>query len=263
MTSEHLAVPDQAPRKRTYSSVVDDHEANIQYRLKQDHALLPSMLPKLETLVLTDVPPRAHTPDITKHITQFITDCSEEVHWAKLQASVGYALPPGRDRRNAERQYARSIFPLQRIVLEMAPHQQTTSPTSGWRRPSVPSIAMSSVQDPDCEDMWDAAQNDFSFFGGEECGQPDNDTSAYVPLVALTEKMTVVNNDVSPQRKDGRVPGRPNDNARAPNFDVLAEISRFRKEKKARYEDALASGNVNSHIEGYWEGEIIVIRPRR
>jgi hypothetical protein len=259
-TSDHLSVPVQPSHKRTYSGVLSEHDAHIKYRLAQNHPLLPSMLPSMQTLVLTNVPQTAPTDSVAKHIIQFINDCADEEQWAKLQATVGYALPPGRDRRSAERQYARSLFPLRKVVLEMAPEQPLMNATSSWRRPSNPSIALSSVQDPDCEKLWNAAKDDFSFFGGEECGQPDIDPAARIPLAALTEKMTVSSESEQQWREQNT--GGSESSSKTPKFDVLAEVSRFRREKKAKYEAAVARGEITDTIEGYWDGEIVVIRPR-
>ena len=41
---------------------------------------------------------------------------------------------------------------------------------------------------------------------------------------------------------------------------MLAEISRFRREKKAAYQDAVGQGLVDMFIDGFWEGDIKVIR---
>ncbi|KAE9979222.1 hypothetical protein BLS_010038 [Venturia inaequalis] len=254
--ASNLTVPVARSRhKRSYSGVVDEHAAKLRSRLTQSHSLHPSMLPSMQTLVLTDVPQKAHSPEIAHHLIQFITDCAEEAHWAKLQASVGYALPPGRDRRSAERQYARSLFPLQRLVLEMAPDLPIAKATTGWRRGTNTAVAFSSVQDPDCEAFWSAAQNDFSFFAGEECGQPDND-GLRLPLIALTEKMTIAPDDL----KYGNTHGSKA--LKAPLFEVLPEISKFRRAKKAQFEDAVSRGLKDVFIDGSWDGEIIIIRPR-
>lgn len=255
-TSSTLTVPTERTRhERSYSGVVHEHAAKLKLRLTQSYSLHPSMLPNMQTLVLTDVPQKAHSPEIAQHLIQFITDCAEEAHWAKLQASVGYALPPGRDRRSAERQYARSLFPLQRLVLEMALDRPTAKATTGWRRGTNPTVAFSSVQDPDCEAFWGAAQNDFSFFGGEECGQPDTD-GLRLPLIALTEKMTIVPDEM----KDDNTQGLKA--LKAPLFEVLPEISKFRRAKKAQYEDAVSRGLKDVFIDGYWDGEIIIFRTR-
>ncbi|KAF2437010.1 hypothetical protein EJ08DRAFT_667071 [Tothia fuscella] len=207
-----------------------------------EHSLLPSMTPNLQTLVLTDVPQKSLTPTTAQHLIQFITDCSNESHWAVQQSKVGYALPPGRDRRSAERQYAQSLFPLQRIVLEMAPEKFEAINPSRWQ-----TTTYSSVLDPDCETLWNAAKDDFSFFGAEECGQPDADPASFVSLATLTEKMTVVDEDHN--RRGGEM------------YDVLAEVGRFRREKKAEYERAVKR-DPGAFVEGYWKGEIVVIRPR-
>jgi len=254
--SDLLSVPPLHPRKRTYSGVLGDHQAEMKMRRAQPHCLLPSMMPNLETLVLTDVPPRAKTQEPAKNIIQFIRDCATEAHWAKRQASVGYALPPGRDRRSAECQYARSLFPLRRVVLEMAP--QEAEPRD-WRPPS--SSTYSSVLDPDCETFWTAAKDDFSFFGTEECGLPDADPAAHVPLAALTEKMVVVP-DENGEPVRGSQTRVLETKTTLPAFDVLAEISRFRQERRREHEAGVARGNVNAYVEGYWDGDIVVIRPR-
>jgi hypothetical protein len=44
-------------------------------------------------------------------------------------------------------------------------------------------------------------------------------------------------------------------------FDVLAEVARFRKEKKRLRDLAVASGDGEAYVEGYWDGKIVVIRP--
>ncbi|TID23010.1 leucine rich repeat domain protein [Venturia nashicola] len=252
-----LSVPvGRSRHKRSYSGVVDEHAAKLRLRLTQSHSLHPSMLPNMQTLVLTDVPQKAHSPEIASRLIQFITDCAEEAHWAKRQASLDYALPPGRDRRSAERQHARSLFPLQRLVLEMAPDLPTVNSTTGWRRGTNPTVAFSSVQDPDCEAFWAAAQNDFSFFGGEECGQPDTD-GIRLPLIALTEKMTIAFDDL----EHGNMQGPKA--LKAPLFEVLPEISKFRRAKKAQFQDAISRGLKDVFIDGFWDGEIIIIRPRR
>lgn len=284
----HLDVPkpqaDSSNRKRTYSGVINDHEAHLKFRTFQPHSLLPSMLPNLQTLVLTDVPAKAPSEDVAKHLIQFILDCSEESNWAKLQASVGYALPPGRDRRDAEQRYARSLFALQRLVLEVAP-ERADSPAlnRSWRHSggigTIPN-SKSSVEDPDCEAFWTAARDDFSFFGGEECGQPDG-LERRVPLAALMEKMSVLEggegdgDDAAPWENGTvwREGSREASMARrmaalraaqeqVTIYDVLSEVSKFRREKKRAREIVVARGDADTFIEGFWDGEIVVIRPK-
>jgi hypothetical protein len=262
-TGSHLTVPTpvekSANHKRTYSGVLSDHTAQIQFRKASEHSFLPSMTPNLRTLVLTDVPLKASTPQVAKHLIQFITDCSNEAHWAVQQSKVGYALPPGRDRRSAERQYAHSLFPLQRIVLEMAPEKIEEINPARWQ-----TTTYSSVLDPDCETLWNAAKDDFSFFGNEECGQPDADPASFVSLATLTEKMVVVpDEDALKMQQLQQRQAMVEQSANKLTFDVLAEVGKFRRERKAEFEEAAQMGKRDVFVEGYWKGEIVVVRPRR
>jgi len=202
------------------------------------------MLPHLQSLVLTGVPLYAPSTEIPRNIIAFIRACSEESYWSKLQSKVAYALPPGKDRLSAEKAYATSLFALKTIVLEMT---YATEPVSEGK-------GMSSVEDRDCEVFWSAAAGDFTFFGSgdEECGQPDVDPSHRIPLEARMGKMVI--------EEKPELPPRPAGNAK---IDVLAEISKFRKEKKRAYEVAVARGDTHPYIEGYWDGGIQVIKPDR
>lgn len=284
----HLEIPqpeDDSPnRKRTYSGVINEHEAHLKFRSFQPHSLLPSMLPNLQTLVLTDVPAKAPSDDVAKHLIQFILDCSEEANWAKLQASVGYELPPGRDRRDTEQRYARTLFALQRLVLEVA-QERPDSPVHNrsWRHSggigTIPN-SKSSVEDPDCETFWTAARDDFSFFGDEECGQPDG-LERRVPLAALMEKMSVVadadepSEGIAPWQNGGmwqeenreasmvrRMAEMGAADEQMKKYNVLAEVSKFRKEKRRAREIAVARGDADAFVEGFWVGEIVVVRPK-
>jgi len=268
----HLEVPESSPTpKRTYSAVLDQHEVYIKHRLFQPHALLPSMLPNLQTLVLTDVPPKSPSQDMATHITQFLTDCSQESHHSHLMSSITYALPPSLAlRHDAQLRYARSLFALRQLVLEVARTPSTQAQEArhnrSWRhsggKGTIPD-SWSSVEDPDCEAFWVAAKGDFSFFGEEECGQPGFEGG--IPWAApVTEKMMVE----SPVGEEGgmswmgMVGSRPStQQQQQPLFDVLAEVARFRREKKRLWELAVASGDGEAYVEGYWDGEIVVIRP--
>jgi hypothetical protein len=244
------------PHRRTYSGVLSEYEARLGYRQSQDHALLPSTLGQLRTLVLTSVPSRSNTPATAQRIIDFIKGCAEEEHWAVLRASVGYQLPPGPDRRSAERQYARSLFPFRKLVLEMAPELQEAGSLGGpWHRPANQRQMLSSTLDADCEAYLNAAKDDFSFFGSEECGQPDTEGLAPIPMAAFREKMTL---DYSGQQQETNGVGKA---VVQPMFDVLAEVSRFRKAKKAEYETVVAAGTAD-HVDGHWNGVIEVVRPK-
>ena len=123
-----LSTPRADPknRPRTYSGIIADHEARINFRMSRPHGLLPSMLPHLRTLALTDVPTRAWTRAVPDSIIAFIAACGEESHWSRLRSRSTYALPPGggrgRGRASAEATYATSLFALRRqVVLEARP----------------------------------------------------------------------------------------------------------------------------------------------
>ncbi|EEQ87878.1 hypothetical protein RJZ56_003851 [Blastomyces dermatitidis] len=141
----------------------------------------PSHTPHLRTLVLTDVPATVQpsSSHIISRLTHFITACADEAFLAGLQARSNYSLPPGRLRANAERRHARSLFSLERIILEITPvaKPDTSIGSTSWKR-SGAGISKSSTEDVDSENLWAAAENDFSFFSGEteeECGVLDEE----------------------------------------------------------------------------------------
>ncbi|KAF1913793.1 hypothetical protein BDU57DRAFT_456434 [Ampelomyces quisqualis] len=230
---------------------VEDRRARLELRQSQENRLHPSMMPKVHTLVLTDVPTSTTDKEISHRIIQYIKDVAEETFMAKQRAKHTYALPPGRSRIIAEREHAHSIFALERIVLEMAPPQATTKKvSSGWR--TYPT--KSSTEDADSEAFWEAAARDFSFFGEEECGLPDSEPGRTLPLEAMGGL------EVAPRRTT--VAQDLTKNAIASTIiDVLDEISKFRKEKKDAFENLLRMGHLDPYVEGYWSGNITVIRP--
>jgi hypothetical protein len=246
--------PDPKNRPRTYSGIIADHEARINFRLSRPHGLLPSMLPHLRTLALTDVPPRAWTRAIPDSLIAFIVACGEESHWSRLRSQSTYALPPGggrghRSRASAEAVYATSLFALRQVVLEMRPAARAGAGARAELK--------SSVEDPDCEAFWEAAAEDFSFFGSggaEECGVPESELRGVVPLEAQMGKMVVgeVGSRGGGSQGGGWKVGEV--------VDVLAEVSRFRREKKAAHQLADGRGQVDAFVEGFWDGDIKVIR---
>jgi hypothetical protein len=216
------------------------------------------MLGHIRTLVLTDVPTKSTSPDTAQRIIDFIKGCAEEEKWAALQASVGYQMPPGPDRLSAERHYARSLFSLTKLVLEMAPEREFAGPSGGWSRIANHTQMLSSTLDPDCETYLTAAKDDFSFFGSEECGQPDTEGLAPIPIAAFTEKLTI-----DPGKSQDGLSTNSNSMTAQQELlhDVLAEVSRFRKTKKGEHEAAIADGTAD-HVDGYWSGIIEIVRPR-
>ncbi|KAJ5679011.1 hypothetical protein N7462_007255 [Penicillium macrosclerotiorum] len=223
--------------------------------------LHPSHIPHLETLVLTDVP--SHIPPnspILHTLTRFLTACSNEALLATLQAGSDYSLPPGQARMRAEHQRSRSLFGLRRIILEVTPIDRSARLTS-WK----PSLQTSSTGDRDSEALWAAAADDYSFFGEEECGVPENDPGKYFPMAVLNEKVSLMPSDDDASTHSGGespLPGRdfsrrsvtsaargtPSPSRTAADsqpqrmlqeVDLVAELAAFRRSKKAEYEQVV------------------------
>lgn len=244
-----------AKRPRNHSLPLrDGKESRFPY-------LHPSLVPHLETLVLTDVP--SHVPPnspILHALTRFITACSNEALLATLQAGSDYSLPPGHARLRAEQQRSRTLFGLRRIVLEVTPTDSSTRLTT-WK----PGVQNSSTGDRDSEALWAAAADDFSFFDDMECGIPENDPGKYFPMAVLNEKVSLMpsDDDASTQsRAESPMPGRRISQRSVPapavgtprpsrpvvrgsqppvvnEVDLVAELAAFRRAKKAEYEQVV------------------------
>lgn len=230
---------------------VSDRRARLELRQSLENRLHPGMLPKVRTLTLTDVPLYTDDEEVIHRLKQFIKDCAEEVAIAKLRANHTYMLPPGRSRKVAEREYARNLFALRRIVFEMAPPQ--TAPrkiTTSWR--AYPT--KSSTEDEDSETFWEAATHDFSFFGDEECGLPTAEPGRGPPLSAMAGLIPASGQPAPPPKP--WVPGPP----AKPLLDVVAEIGKFRRERKEAHAMAVQSGEADPLVEGHWPGDITVVR---
>ena len=229
-------------------------------RLEKPHGLIPGMMPKLRSITLTSVPCQVGSIHIVETLIQFIKDCASEAELASLQARLepSQSRKPGQRLRTHHRHSAREIFALQRIYLEMAPEASPVTPQSAKWSTLSPTRTKSSTEDADSEAFWSAAEKDFTFFDDdEECGLPSIDTDCYVPYSALSEKMIIPTSD----------PGSPVDNLptlkwpkakKEPMIDVVQELSKFRKMRKAAYEEALKRGV--QHVDGYWPGEVKIVR---
>ncbi|KAF2641719.1 hypothetical protein P280DRAFT_497663 [Massarina eburnea CBS 473.64] len=237
--------------RRSSMNFVEDRRTRLEYRQSQENRMHPGMLPKVHTLVLTDVPSQTYDEELPKRIIQFIRDCAEEVEIANLRASHTYILTPGRSRKIAEREYARGLFALRRIILEVAPPQEAPKKiTTSWR--SYPT--KSSTEDTDSEAFWEAATHDFSFFDDEECGLPTLEPGRGPPLAAMSGLMLDSRNP-APFPK----PQQP-ELALKPMLDVVDEIGKFRRERKSAFAAAVRVGEAEPQVEGYWPGNIIVVR---
>lgn len=223
-------------------------------RLDKPHGLIPGMLPKLRTLTLTNVPSFDSTGRVVNALIQFIKDCATEAELANLQArlEVNPVRKPGERHSKHNHHTAREIFALRHIALEMAPAVSpiTPNPTS-----KLVNRGKSSTEDADSEAFWSAAENDFTFFDNdEECGLPSIDTDTYVPDSALSEKIMTPADGFQPDN----LPKLQTTERKDAPVDVVQELAKFRKERKAAYENAVQRGLL--HIDGYWPGEVKVVR---
>lgn len=223
-------------------------------RLDKPHGLIPGMLPKLRTLTLTNVPSFDSTGRVVDALIQFIKDCATEAELAHLQArlEVNPVRKPGERHSKHHHHTAREIFALRHIALEMAP---TVSPIAPNPTPKPVNRGKSSTEDADSEAFWTAAENDFTFFDNdEECGLPSIDTDTYVPNSALSEKIMTPADGFQPDN----LPKLQTTERKDTPVDVVQELAKYRKERKAAYENAVQRGLL--HVDGYWPGEVKVVR---
>ncbi|EXJ73741.1 uncharacterized protein A1O5_03503 [Cladophialophora psammophila CBS 110553] len=170
-------------------------------------SLHPAVLPNLRTLILTDVPTTVpKSSPVVPALKAFISACADEAALARLLARTDYSLPPGRARHIAELEHARSLFALRTIILEM---EDPSNPNAGeqrrWQhsRQRI-SMSKSSTGDRDSENLWSAAENDFSFFGeaGEEqaeCGIYQHDPEKYFPTAHFDDKILLGPEENTPE----------------------------------------------------------------
>lgn len=243
-----------AARSRPSSTYyIDDLKSRLELRQSRENRLHPGMLPKIHTLVLTDVPTETYDKELALRLIQFIKDCAEETAIARLRAKHTYILPPGRSRVVAEREYTQSLFALKRIVLEVAPLEQAPKKiSSSWRQYPT----KSTTEDADSETFWEAATQDFSFFGDEECGLPHAEPGRHLPLAAMSGLI------VAPQTSAPVTELLQANSTPHQVYDVVSEIAKFRKERKSAYL-AAAQAEAEPILEGYWPGDITVVRKTR
>jgi len=130
--------------------------------------------PSLKILHLTSVPSTVPTKLEIDKLINLIYTCAGAAHQASLRASEAYELPPGTSSygaASARRHYAKSLFGLEKIVLEMAPPPEIRKARNGWRTQT----RLDAMEDADVDALRKSALQDFSFFDGEEeCGLPQN-----------------------------------------------------------------------------------------
>lgn len=233
-------------------SFVEDRRAKLDLRQSQENRLHPGMLPKVHTLVLTDVPSMACEKRVVQRIIKYIEDAAEEAAMARERARHTYILPPGRARAIAEKEYARSLFSLRRIVLEMAsPPKIPRKIANGWR--AYPT--KSSTEDADSEAFWEAATYDFSFFDDEECGLPVDKPNRSLPLSIMGGLEVVPSQDHN--QDDAQDQAVSNSYY---HIDVIAELGQFRRDRKAAFENLINMGELEPEVQGYWPGDITILR---
>lgn len=240
------------------------------------------------------------TSPILSSLTRFITACSDEMLLAKLQARADYSFPPGRDRAKAEQQHAKSLFALECLVLELTPVvtvNRNAPPPSRALSPWKPhqngqSSWESTTGDSDSERLWSAATNDFSFFGNEECGLPEPHEEIATNI--LNERVRLVSDDDSIHSGASELEGSDSSSLKRqqpiprssvpdePEIDLVSALASFRRSKKNEFQhlkevNRRPSTSTSSpclspfdsqpshhalplHAEGYWPGEVKVIR---
>jgi len=166
-------------------------------------SLHPAALPNLRSLILTNVPLTVPVSSaVIPALKAFISACADESALSRLLAKTNYSLPPGRARSMAEIEHAKSLFALTMIVLEMGqPANSNVKSQRAWEHSRQRlSMSKSSTGDRDSENLWSAAENDFSFFGEEgeekdECGIYQHDPEKYFPTAHFDDKILLGPND--------------------------------------------------------------------
>ncbi|TKA71208.1 hypothetical protein B0A55_07650 [Friedmanniomyces simplex] len=242
-------------RPRTYSSVGMERKARLTAHAIGSHNLHPAMLPHLSTLILTNVPTNAPSNDTSNRLISFIKQCGEESRLAKAQATLDYAIPPGRKgHTSALKHSAHKVFALKRLVLELneAVKPRKNSKASPWQHSTTKSM----TGDRDSEALWSAADTDFSFFGeGEESNFPSLEPGAFAHSLNFSGKEVSSGNES--MARPSHVSAQPTE----AKIDTVAALSAFRRERKLARERGLAAGADDPEIEGYWDGIVQVVRP--
>ncbi|MDI1485007.1 MAG: hypothetical protein OHK93_000141 [Ramalina farinacea] len=263
-TSDYLGFGDRALELRLF--LIKEQRRELRDRHSKDaRGLLPGNVANMRKLTLTEVPSYAGTRKVVNALIQFLKDCATEAKLVDQQvqmevpatSDVSQIRPAGTPRKQASRE----IFALKKLVLEMASDEPVTAQSYLSPHLVKPSKYVnrtkSSTEDADSETFWSASENDFTFFDDEEeCGLPLAETSSHISSLTLTEKMSLP--DERGSRQPGYLPTRELPKRREELVDVVAELAKFRRERKAAYEDAAKRGV--KHVDGYWPGEVQIIR---
>ena len=232
---------------------------------KEARGLLPGNVANIRTLTLTEVPSYSGTRKVVDALIHFLKDCATEAKLVDQQVQMEVPgtsdLSQIRRASTPRKQASREIFALKKLVLEMASDEPVTAQSYLSPHLVKPSKYVnrtkSSTEDADSETFWSASENDFTFFDDEEeCGLPLAETSSHISSLTLTENMSL--SDERAPRQPGYLPTRELPKRREELVDVVAELAKFRRERKAAYEKAAQRGI--KHVDGYWPGEVQIIR---
>ncbi|MCJ1311411.1 hypothetical protein MMC25_005082 [Agyrium rufum] len=246
------------------------------------YGFLPGHIRSLKTLVLTNVP--CNTPSESKAIEAlkaFLTDCAAEAHRAEQLAaqemdSLAFSSPIAL-RPAFRRARAKHFFALEKIVFEMAPAKlgaticsptdaaeaayASSQPSTGMRSPGT-TKTWSTTEDADSEAMWLASENDFSFFDDEKIvpssmsrqgtgSRAGTDGKGKGAAAELSRTNTGMSSSLS---EGGQIMG-------GGVRDTVQELAAFRRERKVAFEKMAFEGGGEGLVEGYWPGEIKIVRP--
>ena len=201
---------------------------------RSSHGITPLMLKDLITLVLTNIPTRELTSNaspISAAITNFIAAAAEyepSPDFYNAGDSRHFFKHGSSQDRNKS---GRPSLALQRIVLEVGDSSRSL-PITNQINTASEGRSLSSTEDPDSENFWAAAENDYSFFGDDE-------------KVKL------------PKGGKGNL-SRQEDSLVPKGKDIVQEVAIFRRERKEQYERDRAEGK--DYTWGYWKGEVRVVR---
>lgn len=240
-------------------SLIQARRRELRSRLQnKPHALFPGLLPNLRTLTLTDVPCNDRDHEIVDALIQFIRDCASEAELAEIETNLSRpsrADQSGPSRFVKDHSCARNIFALSQIMLEMAPSALSRITSNPFRTQisRFESRTKSSTGDADSEALWTAQENDFSFFGDEECGLPAQEGRHY-PLSSMSEKIVIPTDGL-----DSGTSLNPSQAKKADlGTDVIQALAQFRRQRKAAYGEAVKRGETT--VDGYWPGEVKIVR---
>jgi len=227
--------------------LVEERQKRLEHRQSQHIYFHPLMLPQLRKLILTEVPVTSLTPNISQALIAFIQECADEAWLARLEAELDYTLPPYRtDRETAVEDHARNLFPFRTLELEMlqprpeAPATQSIQGKSWNYRPRTTSV----TEDTDSYALWSAAELDFSFFQGHDGKAADGGTAKHRGTPTDCQPANALD------------PSTP-----IPTFDVVGELSGFRKKAKEKYQSSKERGSSLTLADAFWDGDIKILRP--